>query len=176
MSAPKFVPVAPVGAYREGTGLPPAQEWRADRAAEIRGDAPTDDRLGRPGPGQGYAIKLAHLFSDRLHLTPGEHAHDVIDGCIGVANKRAALFGRSPVVHDLEVAFRVFGYLDDDAPHELVSQRKALFEAAGHHYEVQRQIADLVPDSTLRMTPTAVALSVGRGEWRSLLSTSTFLA
>jgi hypothetical protein len=166
MSAPKFVPVATVGAFRPDSPLPPAQEWNAERPGEITGDAPTGARMGRPGPDQGYAIKLAHMFHDKLVLSDGEHEHDVVAGCLPVALKRAALYGRAPVVHDVQMAFTLFGYLSADAPADLVAFRKEAFAAAGHHYELQRAIADLVPDETLRMNPSVQA----RASWRDLLA------
>ncbi len=170
MSAPKFVPVATTGAFRDGEHLPPALAWNADRPAELAGAQPRGDKLGSPGPGQGYALKLANRFHGKLVLSEGEHEHDVILGCLGVANKRASLFGRSPVIHDVEVAFRIFGFLGGDVPSDLRAYRRPLFEAAGHHYEVQRQIADLVPEETLRMDPQAIQRFVGAGDWRSLLA------
>jgi hypothetical protein len=169
VSAPKFVPVATVDAFRGDTALPPAQEWKSDRPAELPDGSPTTARMGRPGPDQGYAIKLANTFHGKLHLTEGEDEHDAIAGCLGVALKRASMFSRAPVIHDLRVAFNAFGYLGT-APAELVELRKKRFEAVGHHYELQREIADLVPEETLRMTPEAVARRVEGGNWKSLLA------
>ncbi len=125
--------------------------------------------MGRPGPDQGYAIKLANSFHGKLRLTEGEDEHDAIAGCLGVAMKRASMFSRAPVIHDLKVAFAAFGFLDD-APAELVALRKERFEAVGHHYELQRDIADLVPEETLRMTPEAVSRRVAGANWKTLLA------
>ena len=47
---------------------------------------------------------------------PDEHESDAIAGCIGVALKRASLFGRAPVLHDLTAALTVWGFLGDAAP------------------------------------------------------------
>jgi hypothetical protein len=169
VSAPKFVPVATVGAFRGDSALPPAEEWKSDRPADLAGGSPTGARMGRPGPDQGFAIKLANSFHGKLRLTPGEDEHDAIAGCLGVALKRASMFSRAPVIHDLRVAFATFGYLDD-APADLVEFRKQRFEAVGHHYELQREIADLVPEETLRMTPEAVSRRVAGGNWKALLT------
>jgi pimeloyl-ACP methyl ester carboxylesterase len=49
----------------------------------------------------------------------GRNHTDAIVGCIGVALKRASLFGRAPVLHDLTVALTIWGYLGD-APPDLV--------------------------------------------------------
>jgi hypothetical protein len=170
MSAPKFVPVAPTGAYRDGEHLPPALEWSADRPGDLASHQPRGDKLGSPGPGQGYALKLANRFHGKLNLADGENEHDVILGCLGVANKRASLFGRSPVIHDVEVAFSIFGFLGDSAIEDLRRYRRGLFEAAGHHYEVQRQIADLVTDETLQLSAPEIKTIVSSGQWRSLLA------
>ena len=58
--------------------------------------------MGSQGPDQGFALRLARAFRSRLRLGPGEHVADVVVGCVGVALKRAALFGRAPVADDLE--------------------------------------------------------------------------
>ena len=172
MSAPKFVPVATIGAFREGEELPPSGEWRSDRPAEVAAHQPKRRGMGTPGPDQGYALKLANSFHGKLELVEGEHEHDVILGCLGIALRRASTFGRSPVIHDLDLAFAVFGFTGEGAtPEDLIRFRTPKFEAAGHHYEVQRELADLVPETTLRMTPAAVKQTVAFGEWRSLVQT-----
>jgi hypothetical protein len=172
MAAPKFVPVATVGAFRPDTALPPADGWTTDRPAEIPREAPSAPRMGRPGPDQGYAIKLVNLFHGKLELTEGEHEHDVMEGVLGVALKRAALFGRAPVIHDVQLAFDAFGYTVRDAPRELVNYRRRLFEAAGHHYEIQRAIADAVLDATLRLQPAAVRSVAASPNWATQLALS----
>ena len=154
MSAPKFVPVARIGAFRDGQHLPPALNWLPDRPGELDGPQPTGDKLGNPGPGQGYAIKLGNRFHGRLRLSPGENEHDVMLGCLGVANKRASSFSRAPVIHDFEVAFSLFGFLGEDQPTAAqLDVRRRMFEAAGHHYEVQRSIADRVSEEMVRKSP-----------------------
>ncbi len=80
--------------------------------------------------------------------------------------RRSAGYGRAPVVHDLTLAFTLWGFLEG-APADLVEAREPLFRAASHHYQVQRTIADCVPEPTLRMTPEEVAERLG--EWRTLL-------
>ncbi len=168
MAAPKFVPVSPVGAFRSTETLPAAREWRADRPGDLVGAQPKGTKLGSPGPDQGYAIKLANSFHGKLFLHPGEHEHDVLVGILGVALKRASLFGRAPVIHDVTRALDVFGFLNPDAPADLVAFRTSLFEAAGHHYELQRAIADVVPAETLRLGAFVIERAA-KGNWRSLL-------
>ena len=169
MSAPKFVPVATVGAFRTEQGLPPAEPWLSDRPADLTGGSPTGARMGRPGPDQGFAIKLANTFHGKLHLTEGEDEHDAMAGCLGIGLKRASMFSRAPVIHDLKLAFALFGYTDASCPADVVAFRKVAFEAVGHHYDLQRQIVDAVPEETLRMTPDAVARRVAAGQWNTLV-------
>jgi len=124
-------------------------------------------QLGSPGPDQGYALTLARRFEDRLELTEGEHREDAVAGCVAVALKRASIFGRAPVIYDLEHAFTLWGFLGG-APDDLVAFRRRFFEGAADHYWAQRAIVDAVPDDTLRLTPTQVR--EGLGEWRSLIT------
>ncbi len=48
-----------------------------------------------------------------------------------------------------------------------MAAREPLFRAASHHYQVQRTIADCVPETTARLTPEAVAARLGH--WRELV-------
>src|SRR5947208_15822178 len=106
MAAPKFAPVSPVDDARVygSPDVVPAS-WKPDRPAEITGFQPEGGRLGYQGPDQGYALSLAGQFRDRLHLQPGERAADAVQGCLGIALRRASMFSRAPVVHDLTIAF-----------------------------------------------------------------------
>ena len=169
MAQPEYVPVIARDRLRVDERLPTPTAWWADRVAELKqqGAQPRGPGMGTAGPDQGYALKLARHLSGQVVLAPHEHREDALAGCLGVALRRAALFGRGPVIHDLELAFGLWGYLDG-APEDLVSFRRPLFAGAAHHYAVQRAIADLVPDSTLRLTPDEVR---GRsdGGWRELL-------
>jgi hypothetical protein len=74
------------------------------------------------------------------------------------------------VIHDLRVGFTVWGFLDQEAPAELVDLRRRLFAevANPHHYAEALRIVDAVPESTLRMSPDAVERD-HRADWRSLL-------
>ena len=168
MAAPQYVPTEQADEPRTGLPLPPSGAWLSDRPGELGAAQPVGPQLGRPGPDQGYALRLARDFRDRLSLAPGEKVDDAVAGCVGVAMKRAALFGRAPVVHDLDVAFRVWGFLGE-APDDLVRHRVHLFEGASHHYTEQRAIADAVPDETLRLTHAEVARRFP-SEWRALLA------
>jgi hypothetical protein len=171
VAAPEYVPQPAIKHVRSYTSPPRrAGSWRAERPGDLAGAQPRGERLGSQGPDQGYVYLLARRFEGRLHLGPGEHAADVIAGCVGVALKRASLFGRAPVMPDLTVAFTVWGFLRD-APAELVDVRRPLFAevANPYHYPEQRRVVDIVPEDTLRMTPQEVAEAHQR-DWRGLLS------
>ena len=167
MAAPDYVPVPRSDEPRESLGLPPPRRWMADRPADLQRGQPVGPKLGRPGPDQGYALKLAERFTDRVEVAEGEHAADALGGGVAVALKRAAVFGRAPVVHDLEMALRLWGYMGG-APDDLVEFRRRLFAGAAHHYWDQRTLTDLVPDETLRLTPAQVGERLS--DWRQLLN------
>jgi hypothetical protein len=141
-----------------------------DRPGEIDGFQPSGARLGNQGPDQGFGIKIANTFLSRIHVATGESAKDALAGCLGIGLKRASLFSRAPVIHDFTIAFTAWGFLDADPPAELVELRRELFKGAGGHhgYEHQRQLADIVPDSTLKMTPQQVGAAYP-GRWRDLV-------
>ena len=172
MAAPKFAPVSPVDDPRVyGSPAVVPASWKPNRPADIPGFQPEGTRLGFQGPDQGFALKIASGFRDRLQLRPGEHAADAIQGCLGVALRRASMFSRAPVVHDLTIAFTIWGLLDSDPPAELANERTRLFEGVSntlHHYDEARAIVDMVPEPTLRMTPAQVAAAYP-GRWKELL-------
>jgi hypothetical protein len=142
----------------------------ADRPGDLGGPQPTGTRLGAQGPDQGYALTLVSLFDDRLHLGKVHH-DDAVAGCVAVATKRSALFGRGPVVHDLTAAFTLFGFLDAEPSEELVALREGLFGQvhSHHHYRERRAIADLVPAAALHRPHSAVE-SDYRSDWRRNLA------
>ena len=171
MAAPDYVPVSPQDRPRRATQMPPADRWRLGRPGDFvqtLARQPEGRRLGNPVPDGGYALRLASMFRDRVRLDPGESWEDVEAGCVGIAMRRAALFGRAPVVWDLEVAFGMWGYLSDDPPADLVAERRRSFQAAGHDYWDQRAIVDRVPDTTLRLSPADVTARAASSDWRSL--------
>jgi hypothetical protein len=169
MAQPEFVPVAERDRVQVGQRLPNPDPWVADRVGELRpaGAQPAGPQMGIAGPDQGYALKLAHHLEPRLVLTAHEHAEDAIAGCLGVALKRAALYGRAPIIGDLELAFSAWGFLDT-APAELVAYRRPFFNGVAERYGDRRIIADAVDETVLRMTPAEVSGQVATG-WRSLL-------
>jgi hypothetical protein len=172
MAAPKFSPVAPSARatyYRSPEHVPAT--WMPDRPGVVDGFQPVAPGLGAQGPDQGFALRIAAQLKPKLKMQPGEHPDDVVRGCLGVALRRASMFSRAPVVHDLVIAFTIFGFFDENPPAELLSMRDEMFEGlrhVGHHYAEARAVADLPPESTLRSTADQVA-SRYPAEWRALL-------
>src|SRR5436190_5167258 len=123
MAAPEYVPPSFADQPRSSLPIPPSRRWTATRPGDLQRGQPTGRTMGSPGPDQGYALKLAELFEDRLERAPAEHRHDVVAGGVAVALRRASILGRAPVSHDLEFGCGLFGYLDD-APDDLVAWRR----------------------------------------------------
>lgn len=179
MAAPEFVPTAPTQVARSYSSPPRRfDEWYTDRPGEVVGEGgqgqPHRDagRMGSPGPDQGYLLTLVPLLRPELVLADGEDQADVEAGGVAVALKRASLLGRAPIIHDLRVAYSAWGFLDADAPAELVTERRRRFEGVrltAHHYPELRAVVDAVPESTLRLSPDEVA-EAHRSDWRSLLA------
>ena len=161
MAAPKFSPVDPLDdarGYESPDHVP--DEWKADRPGDLRGGQPTGTRLGYQGPDQGYGLLLANRLRGQLVLQPHEVADDAVVGCTAIGLRRASLFGRAPVIHDVRIAYTIWGYLDPHAPTELLEMRRPAFEGVSntlHNYDLLRALVDSVPESTLRMRHGDVA-------------------
>ncbi|HQV58572.1 MAG TPA: hypothetical protein PKV27_11205, partial [Ilumatobacteraceae bacterium] len=134
MAAPQFAPTSPIDLPREYESPPVVpDEWLTDRPGEVDGFQPAAPGLGYQGPDQGFAMKIAANYVDRLQLQTGERVDDVLRGCLPVALRRASMFSRAPVVHDLTVVFTVFGFLDPHPPTQLVERRRAVFNGLAHN-------------------------------------------
>jgi hypothetical protein len=161
MAAPQFVPTSPIEktrAYESPDSVPAG--WRPDRPGELGGPQPEGERLGFQGPDQGYALTLMERVGERMYLATGESLADAKYGILGVALRRASMFGRAPVIHDLNIAATIWGLFDAAAPADLVALRRKMFEGVSHvvhHYAESRAIVDHVPESTLRMSHQQVA-------------------
>lgn len=170
MAAPKFAPLDPT-AHPRGYESPPyvPDGWRADRPAEVDGRQPTGRALGYQGPDQGYALTLASRVRPTLALAPGESADDALTGAVSIATRRASLYGRAPVMHDLTIPLTAWGFFDPSPPADLVATRRELFNgvAGEHAYFEARHLADIVPEATLRMTPDQVKAAYP-ANWREL--------
>ena len=170
MAAPRSAPAGLRASqhYRAPEVVP--ESWSPDRPAEIDGLQPVGRRLGSQGPDQGFALGVAGRFRDRLHPGDGLTVDDAIRGCLGIALRRASMASRAPVVHDLTIAFTIWGFLDPNPPAELVAERRRLFAGVAnvnHHYTEARHIVDLVPDSTLEAGVDRV-VSIYPAQWRQL--------
>jgi hypothetical protein len=172
VAAPDYVPVSPTDhprSYESPDHVPLA--WMPGRPGDLAGRQPRAPRFGYQGPDQGYGLALADRFRDRIHVGAGESVDDAVRGCLNIALKRASLFGRAPTVHDLTMAFTMWGFLEPTPPDDLRQQRAALFAGVAdtdHHYPEGRAVADLVPEATLRMTPDDVAAAYPL-RWRGLV-------
>ncbi len=168
MAQPEYVPLEAGDRVRAAERLPAHAGWRQTRPAELKTvDVPTGQHFGSPGPDQGYGLTLADRFRGRLALTPDEHEDDAVVACLGAGLKRASIFGRAPVIFDMELAYTVYGFLGD-APPDLVQFRVPLIQGAAHDYWVQRAAVDRVLESTLRSTPEKVRSLLP--EWRTLFA------
>ena len=152
MAVDPYVPVSPEDAPRQSVAIPPARGWKASRPGDIDPEVGVGCRgvlFGTPGPDSGYALVLAERFRDRIKAVAPETADDAEALAAGLAMRRAALFGRAPVVSDLEVALRLFGWLDDPPP-ELVEWRRFAVAGVEHDYARRLALIDAVPEEFLR--------------------------
>lgn len=172
MTQPSFVPITEGDQVRGARQLRVPGPWSPDRPAELRTPVRRRGRrMGTPGPDQGFALRLARRFADRLRLSEDESADDVLTGAALLASRRAGLLGRAPSVHDLTAALSLWGFLDD-APAALVAARRPAFRAASHDYEVQRALVDSVPQASLLLAPDEIERRVRAGGWRPLVGLS----
>ena len=170
MTQPSFVPISEPDQVRPARSLQVPGAWLPDRPAELHVPVrPGGRRLGSPGPDQGFALRLARRFEERLQLLRGESADDVVVGCALIAARRSALFGRAPCIYDVELALELFGFLSPEAPAELVAVRRTAFAGVGHDYDDQRILVDMVGEEALRLTPEQVAARLAAGTWSALL-------
>jgi hypothetical protein len=147
-----------------GLALPPARDWRADRPGDLTSQPGDGALMGRPGPNVGYAYTLAARARSRLRLSTHEHADDVIAVIAEIAGKRAALFGRAPVIGDIDVAVELLGY-DGTADDSFVELRARLVHDAAHDYTRRRELVDAVPEDLLRLRGATLTERVAA--WRA---------
>jgi len=167
VTQPDHVPLQATDRVRPSALLPPPAGWYLDRPAEqVELESPAGPRFGATGPDLGYGLKLARRFKDRLQLAPGEHAEDAVTGCFGCGGRRAASFGRAPVIYDMQWAYGLWGFLGG-APEDLIAWRGPLFRGAAEDYWSERRIADAVRPETLTLSPAQVLERLE--SWRDLL-------
>jgi hypothetical protein len=177
MPTDPFVPADPADRPRQqqnlpaGTALPPARAWRADRPGDLGPGQPRGPLIGSPGPNVGYAYTLAERAHDRIEISDNEDHHDVLPVLAEIAAKRAALFGRAPVIHDVNIAIALLGY-DGTADNDFVEIRALILHDAGHDYTRRRAVVDTVPEQLLRLKPEEVTAMID--EWRHLTRVKLF--
>ncbi|MDH3706321.1 MAG: hypothetical protein OES57_09655 [Acidimicrobiia bacterium] len=171
MAAPQFVPNSTRRSDKAYVSPPRrAGSWTAARPGDVVGEGsqPRGEALGNQGPDQGYALTLARRELTKARLAENEHADDVVEGVAGLATRRASLFGRAPMIHDVRLAFEVYGLYEDPGP-ELAEWRRRAFAGLGHgpaHYLEARALAEAVPEPVVRGTPDAAA-EARRVDWRA---------
>jgi hypothetical protein len=150
-----------------GLGYPPARSWRANRPGDLAAGRAGGTLRGRPGPNVGYAYTLAERTRDRFKLAPHEHLDDAISVVAEIAMKRAAAFGRAPVIGDVELVMVLLGY-DGSVDEAFAAWRARAVHGAAHDYPARRAIVDSVPDSLLARTASTAGDDVAN--WRAGLS------
>ena len=143
-----------------GVHVPAARPWRADRPGDLHGAQPRGDLLGSPGPNNGYALALANRAASRLALAPGERCEDALAVVGELAMRRAASFGRAPVMDDVETVLLVLGYQGGCAP-EFAEWRAHVVEGAHEEYPRRRVMCHALDLDALRLGPRAVSSRVG---------------
>lgn len=141
---------------RPGVALPAARPWRVGRPGDLPPGWPEGTLLGSPGPNVGHALGLVHRVQDRMQLSEHENLHDAVAVTAELAMRRAAGFGRAPVLADVEVAVALLGY-DGTADAEFSSWRAHATAGAAHDYPIRREAVDGVPEDALRADPTDAA-------------------
>jgi hypothetical protein len=153
MTQPTFVPISEADQVRPARHLHVPSSWTTSRVAELSvPHAPAGRSVGTPGPDAGFALRLARRFEHDLKLSSGESEHDVLFGVALIAARRAASFGRAPCIYDVQFALSYWGFLED-APAELVAERRRAFSAVSHDYVAQRALVDSVPADVIGRAP-----------------------
>jgi len=157
VTQPKYAPIAIGDEVRPAYKLEPPKAWVPHRPGEYRPTAGSRrPGTGAPGPDQGYALRLAERFADRLVLGGGENPADALAAGVAVALRRASILGRAPVATDIEVGLALLGYLADVDPAAVVARREVVLGAAHDDWRRMR-CADLVPEGSLRAGPAEAA-------------------
>jgi hypothetical protein len=152
---------------RPSSRLPAPRAWYQQRPAELADlRPPSGPRFGVTGPDLGYGLKLARRLEGRLDVPAGEHRQDAVAGCFACGARRSGHFGRAPIIHDMEWAYTLWGFLGG-APDDLVAWRAGLFRGAAEHYWEQRKIVDAVRPESLPLTPAQIRDRLSA--WKELL-------
>jgi hypothetical protein len=146
-----------------GVAYPPAKGWQPNRPGDNPIGQPAGPLRGAPGPNVGYAYTLANRIKDRLKLASHEYVGDALAAIAEIAARRAASFGRAPVIRDVEFAASLLGY--DNNGDDWAKSRVLLVHEASHDYYRRRALVDSVPDDVLRAAPNEVREVAAR--WRA---------
>lgn len=138
-----------------GVKMPAPRRWFANRPGDLPAGWPAGKLLGSPGPNIGYALTLANRLRDRFVLAPHEDIGDAVALVAEIAMRRAAIFGRAPVITDVELGMQIMGYGEDADP-DFVAWRKRAVHGAQHNYYERRALVDAIPVDILRLAPSAL--------------------
>lgn len=138
-----------------GVDYPPAESWEANRAGDLPTGQPDGELFGRPGPNVGFAMRLAHLHADQMHLADHEEIEDATAVVAEIAMARAALFGRAPTHHDVRHACALMGY-DTIPTGDTFDGRMLAVDGAHHDWVLRRRIVGTVSERLLRLGPDEV--------------------
>lgn len=135
----------------EGVETPTPSGWKSDRPGDTYKERDTDSDvlLGNAGPNIGYALKLASQKIHGYFLLESEHEHDVKVLLSEIAMRRAANFGRAPIVQDLDFAAHLLGY-DKESKSGEDKWRPRLVHGCGHDEHKRRRIVNSVPDEIIK--------------------------
>ncbi len=146
MTQPTFEPITQAQRVRHSRKLHVPDHWTAHRPADLQPNSvgrEVDEYTysGRPGPDQGYALKLAHdMLSSEITLKDGESEEDVVAGLAAIAAARAASIGRAPVGADVSYAAKLFDYDKETPSTKVLEKRKEAFSSAAHDYKARRRL------------------------------------
>ena len=107
---------------------PPARRWRPDIKPGIPTspeEVPEGGRFGRYTPDGGYALRLVNSIE-----LPDDDP-DLRSVLAALTMARAGIWGRAPIMEDVEVALALCGY-GYDAPAEVVERRERWIRATSH--------------------------------------------
>jgi hypothetical protein len=167
VTQPDYVPIDTADRVRPVERLPVPRSWRSERPADVAAPVPPRGSMfGDPGPDLGYGLTLAKRFEHKLELAVDETAEDAVAGCFAVGARRASLFGRAPVIYDMDLAYTLWGFRGG-APKDLILFRSERFRGAAHHYELQRAVAASVREEALSFTAAQIREKLG--DWKNLL-------
>jgi hypothetical protein len=147
--------------------------WRAVRPGDIDpavGPGCNGVLFGSPGPDSGYALTLAERFHGRITAVFPETVHDAESLAAQFAMRRGGVFGRAPVLGDLELGFTLFGWLGDP-PADLVEWRRKAAAGVAHDYARRVTLIEAIPEWVVRHGVDDIRARLG--EWKHLLGLET---